>query len=240
MSEDGSGGWVDLEAQRKQTVDALCEDFANDALDLDEFERRVDLAHKAASPADLKKLLADLPSGRQKVPSEGSAAVASDAPVPGGLVQASPVSPDLVRERQFVLSLFGGSSRKGAWTPARHVICANVLGGMQLDFREARLGPGVTEVTVFSTLGGVDIIVPPGLQVDFDGAGIMGGFDMSDEVTPVQDSSAPILRVNGLAILCGVDVVVRQPGETAREARRRRRALKKQRKLERKRLRRGL
>ncbi|MFG1691797.1 hypothetical protein ACGF5M_06565, partial [Gemmatimonadota bacterium] len=158
----------------------------------------------------------------------------------GGLVQASIVSPELVRERQFVFSLFGGSKRKGPWTPARHVICINILGGMQLDFREARLGPGVTEVSVFTKLGGVDIIVPPGLQVDFDGAGILGSFDVSEEVTPVEDPSAPILRVNGVAILCGADVIVRQPGESAREARRRRRALRRERKRERKRLRRGL
>ena len=109
-----------------------------------------------------------------------------------------------------------------------------------MDFREARLAPGVTEVSVVSKLGGVDIIVPPGLQVDFGGIGILGGFDMSDEVTGVEDPSAPILRVNGVAILGGVDVTVRQLGESAREARHRRRARRKERKLERKRLRRGL
>jgi hypothetical protein len=145
-----------------------------------------------------------------------------------------------VRERQFVFSLFGGSRRRGTWTPARHIICVNILGGTELDFREARLPPGVTEVTVFSKLGGVDIIVPPGLQVDFDGSGIMGSFDMSADVTGVQDPNAPILRVNGLAILGSVDVMVRQPGESARDARRRRRALRKARKREQKRLRRGL
>ena len=230
----------DLEGERQRTIDALCEDFAQDAIGMDDFERRVDLAHKAESLEDLRGLLADLPSGRQVVPSEGAPPVAPQVPVSGALVQASLASAELVRERQLVFSLLGGSSRKGAWTPARHVICLNILGGMQLDFREARLGPGVTEVTVFSKLGGVDIIVPPGLQVDFSGVGILGGFDMSDEVTGVVDPSAPILRVNGLAILCGVDVVVRQLGESAREARHRRRARRKERKMERKRLRRGL
>ncbi len=230
----------DLEGERQRTIDALCEDFAQDALKMDEFERRVDVAHKAGSLADLRELLADLPSGRQVVPSEGAAPVVPKAPVSGALVQASLASTELVRERQLVLSVLGGSSRKGAWTPARHVYCINILGGIQLDFREARLAPGVTEVSVFSKLGGVDIIVPPGLQVDFGGIGILGGFDMSDEVTGVVDASAPILRVNGIAILGGVDVTVRQLGESAREARHRRRALRKERKLERKRLRRGL
>jgi hypothetical protein len=238
MTEETGG--PGLEGERKRTIDALCEDFAQDAIGMDDFERRVDLAHKAGSLADLRELLADLPAGRQVVPSQGAAPVAPQAPVPGGLVQASLASGELVRERQLVFSLLGGSSRKGAWTPARHVYCINILGGIQLDFREARFAPGVTEVSVFSKLGGVDIIVPPGLQVDFGGIGILGGFDMSDEVTGVKDPSAPILRVNGLAILGGVDVTVRQLGESAREARHRRRARRKERKMEQKRLRGGL
>ena len=110
------------------------------------------------------------------------------------------------------------------------------MGGTQLDFREALLAPGVTEVTVFCKMGGVDIIVPPGLQVDFSGTGIMGGFDMSDEVTPVQDPDAPILRVNGIAFCGGADVTVREPGETAGDARRRRRMLRRERRRMRKRL----
>lgn len=243
MTEETGG--PGLESERQRTIDALCEDFADDALGLDDFERRVDLAHKAGSAEDLRQLLADLPSGRQMVPAgsggtEAVPAAVGQTPVPGGLVQASIVSPELVRTRQFVFSIMGGTSRKGSWIPARHVICVNIMGGTTLDFREARLGPGVTEVTVLSKMGGVDIIVPPGLQVDFNGIGILGGFDKSDEVTGVEDPSAPILRVSGLAIMGGVDVTLRQMGESAREARHRRRALRKERKRERKRLSKGL
>ena len=109
--------------------------------------------------------------------------------------------------------------------PARHIYCVNVMGGTELDFREARFAPGVTEVSVFCKMGGVDIIVPPGLQVDFNGVGIMGGFDKSDDVTGVEDPNAPVLRINGIAIMGGVDVTLREMGETAKEARHRRRAL---------------
>ena len=44
MTESGGG---ELGVTRQQAIDALCEHFANDVLSVEEFERRVDSAHKA-------------------------------------------------------------------------------------------------------------------------------------------------------------------------------------------------
>ena len=60
MTDSGGGK---LGGIRQQTIDALCEHFANDALSVEEFERRVEQAHKAGSTDDLRRLLQDLPSG---------------------------------------------------------------------------------------------------------------------------------------------------------------------------------
>jgi hypothetical protein len=52
--------------------------------------------------------------------------------------------------------------------------------------------------------------------------GIMGGFDhAADRGAP--DPLAPTLRISGVALMGGVDITVRNPGESARDARRRRR-----------------
>ena len=48
--------------RRERVIDALSTHFANDTLDVDEFEQRVDLAHRATSVAELDELLADLTS----------------------------------------------------------------------------------------------------------------------------------------------------------------------------------
>ena len=56
MTESGGG---DFGATRQKAIDALCEHFANDALTVEEFERRVDQAHKAETTVELQKLLAD-------------------------------------------------------------------------------------------------------------------------------------------------------------------------------------
>jgi hypothetical protein len=94
------------------------------------------------------------------------------------------------------------------------------MGGTELDFREAALPQGVTQVQVLAIMGGVEIIVPPGVNVDSHGIGIMGGFEDAGEQE--HDPSAPTLRIAGLAVMGGVDISVRYPGESARDARRRR------------------
>ena len=108
-----------------------------------------------------------------------------------------------------------------------------MMGGVELDFREAVLAPGVTEVHAFAFWGGVQITVPPDVRVECTGLGLMGGFDHREDVGGVDDPSAPVLRVTGVALMGGVEVRVRYPGETGREAKRRIREKKERRRLER-------
>ncbi|MFO0575383.1 MAG: LiaF-related protein [Polyangia bacterium] len=97
-----------------------------------------------------------------------------------------------------------------------------MLGGIELDFREASLGPGVTEVHITAVLGGVSLIVPPQLAVEMDGTAIMGGFEHSERAPVQLDPERPVLRVHGLALWGGVAIETRLPGETELEAHKRR------------------
>lgn len=85
------------------------------------------------------------------------------------------------------------------------------------------LPPGITQLRVYTVMGGVEIIVPPGLSVESHGVGILGGFDHAGDDAKGLDPSAPVLRVSGVAMMGGVDITVRRIGESARDARRRRR-----------------
>jgi hypothetical protein len=211
--------------ERQRIIDALCEHFAEDRLSVEEFEQRVDMANRASSAEDLQAALKGLPDDQSALAPTSSPPVPATSrrppvPIPGteGPVV---VSPEVVRDRQWIVAVFSGPKRTGAWIPARRTVVTAVMGGAELDFREARLGPGVTEVTAIAWMGGVEIIVPPGLQVDCNGIGIMGAFENSEAVTPVMDPSRPILRIGGLAVFGGVEVKVRYPGESARDAKRR-------------------
>lgn len=222
MSGDARGGQQPLNHTRQVTIDALCEHFANDVMSVEEFERRVDVAHRASTTEEIKALLRDLPGG--DLPAVRPAQTPATMPKQEFGVTAAAH----VKETGFVVACLGGASRKGRWSPARKNYAIAVMGGTQLDFREAVFGPGITEVQAFALWGGVEIIVPPGLNVECQGIGIMGGFDhVADTIQP-DSMDGPTLRITGLAIMGGVDVSVRYPGETGREAKRRRKLERKE------------
>lgn len=216
-----------IRAGRERTVEVLCEHFAHDELTVEELERRVDRAHRAETLEDLRDLLRDLPGGTGALEAAEGAGTGAVGSARGD------VPPERVRERTAVLAVCGGNKRGGRWIPARHTVSLAVCGGVRLDFREASLGPGVTEVSVLAFCGGVEIIVPPDLPVEADGIALVGGFENVDHHPPEPQGGAPWLRVRGLALCGSVHVSVRRPGESRHEARRRRReARRRRRRLE--------
>lgn len=216
MSPDDDGARAPLTHKRDVTIDALMEHFANDVMDIDEFERRVEIAHGATTSEQLKELLTDLP-GSSTLPAR------TTSQTPAVRHDFSVTSAAQVPEREFALAIMGGTSRKGHWRPARSNVVMAMMGGADLDFREAVLGPGITEVKVYTVWGGVDIVVPPGVNVESHGIAIMGGFESTGDSPGRADPDAPTIRITGVAVMGGVDVSVRHAGETKGDARRRRR-----------------
>lgn len=225
---DGTGRGSPGDKLREAAVDALSEAFAQDVISVEEFERRVELAHRADSYEELQTLLTDLPQPPLPVKADEE-----DRPGRRVAPRRRQEVATHVPEQAVVLGLLGGGVRRGAWTPARFNYAIGVLGGAELDFRDCALPP-VMDVRCFAVMGGVEIIVPPDVIVETSGVGILGGFEQvaTDQTAP---ADAPIIRINGLALMGGVDVSVRYPGETARDAKRRRKLEKK----EQRRLRRG-
>jgi hypothetical protein len=198
-------------SQRERIIETLCTHFAADHLSVEEFERRVDVATRSNALPDLHALVSDLPAASVHAP---------PAAVPAARPGADPDPMAPPRARQFVLSLMGGTERRGAWRPASRIMVFTAMGGTVLDFRDVLMNPGVTEIDIFCVMGGVEIIVPPQLAVEANGFAIMGGWDSSAQTAPY-DPARPLLRLNGLAVMGGVEVQVRLPGESAKDAKRR-------------------
>lgn len=175
----------------------LCEHFAAGHIELDALESRLAAVDEAKSETELAELVRDLPA---------LAAEASAAPV----VAAQPA------KRGWALALLGGASRKGEWSPPRRLNAVAVMGGIVLDFRDAQLAPGETRVTVVALMGGVEVIVPPGLPVTVRGLGILGAVDQEEQAAGAVGPDTPHLRVTALACMGGVEVKTRA-SEKARE-----------------------
>lgn len=210
-SDDLPSDLVGLTGARERAVARLSDAFAADTLDVEEFERRLTLAHRANTISELDQTLADLG--------------AADPPATRAIAVRQPAANISVSEGSgtAVVAIFGGVERRGSWTLPRQLSAFAVMGGIVLDFREAVLMPGVTEIHVVAVMGGVELIVPPTLSVEVSGAAIFGGFGHVERVPAESDPSRPVLRVRGVAAFGGVSVETRLPGESERDAHRRRR-----------------
>ena len=78
------------------------------------------------------------------------------------------------------------------------------MGGVDLDFTEAMMSPGLTEINVFCMMGGIDIYVPKGLNVEVTGFPIMGGFD--NHTGGETYKGGPVLKIRALVIMGGIDI----------------------------------
>ncbi len=208
---------LDLDDRRERAVRRLGAHFAEDHLTVEEFEDSVDRVYSAATVRELETVFDGLPALRP-------------AAVPAQVRQTAVVNrarAEDVPERGLQVAVMSGAEKKGAWIPARRFTTVALMGGAGLDLREAQFGPGVTELRIVAVMGGVEVIVPPGLAVETHGIGIMGGFEAFDQVSADPDPEAPRLVIRGVAIMGGVEVSVRLPGESARDAKRRRRDARK-------------
>ncbi len=176
------------DADRDAAAAVINNALAEGRLSADEHGQRLDAIYAAKTQAELAPLLADLPGEHAMAP-------------------VTATSGQLARSRRGgrIVAILGGATRKGAWHPEPVIDVLTVLGGAELDFREAVL-PG-KEVTLRATsvLGGVEITVPPEMRVIDNGTAILGGREIKggpDEVGP----DSPVLRIEGICVLGGIEV----------------------------------
>jgi hypothetical protein len=206
-------GLVALRDRRSEVIAQLSEGYGADLIDIDELERRLDLAHGAASIVELDALVADL------------AGIGSTALVPASTALTIE-DPERMSATKLRV-LFGSVRRGGRWTVANKVELRVAFGNAELDFREASLAAGVTTIDVRITCGNLEVVVPPWLAVDVQVSAVLGNVEERHRVPPDHDPSRPILRFVGNVRLGNLEISTRLPGESARDARRRERRERK-------------
>ncbi len=183
---------------RERVLDQLQRNYVHDNILEEEFEKRIDQAHEAKTKKELLALVADLPVLRDEE-------TRSDVSEYSGSIA---INRGQVRESDTLIAILSGSDRKGIWRPARRTNIVAFMGGAELDFSRAELPPGVTEVNVFAMMGGVDVFVPPELNVEVHGFPIMGGIDNKSEGT--RDGSGPVLKIKAFVLMGGIDIKVKR------------------------------
>lgn len=188
--------------QRDATIERLTTAFAEDAITMDEFERRAELVYRAATIDDLKLLLQDLPSS-QGASSQGASLERSDEAEGVAMLGAQLVN--------TITSVLSSTERKGAMKVPRYLRVRTLLGSLALDLRHAVFQTGVTEIHVNCVLGNVEIWAPAGARVEMGCDALLGNVQ-SDVPEPAEGALADVvIRITGRALLGNVEL---RPGWT--------------------------
>jgi hypothetical protein len=190
--------------------------LADGQLTVEELEERIPSAYSARTRKELERLIADVTVEPLHRP----------APAPA----EDPRAGIRVREGEggtrWVVSVMGGHDKRGRWRVAPRCTVLNIMGGSDIDLNDAELSGPLTKITMFSLMGGGEIRVPHGVDVQVSNFAFMGGNDakLGDEVAP---SDAPTIHIRLVSIMGGSDVV--RGRKPTREERKRERQLRKER-----------
>ena len=172
------------DADRERTAQVLRSSGANGQLTVDELGERVEAAYAAKTRGELERLVEDLGETRDRP---------ADVPVRPG--------DDGTR---WVVSVMGGSDRKGRWRVGRTSTIVNVMGGSDIHLNDAEFAADVVEMRIFSLMGGSDVWIPEGLDVEVSEFALMGGNDL--KIGEPRPGGGPLLRLKLISIMGGTTV----------------------------------
>jgi hypothetical protein len=165
--------------ERRRAVDLLQRHAGRGSLSVEELETRADQALAATTRHELESVLRDLPD----------------------LGRGEPV-----RRTRAVL---GSVARRGAWRVPDRTHATALLGTARLDLTRAVPEGEEIDVCARAVLGGVEVIVPEGTDVEFTGRGFLGLRRERIKDRPARPGS-PLVRVRALAVLGTVRVKSRR------------------------------
>jgi uncharacterized protein YjeT (DUF2065 family) len=203
------------DADRHQVAEVLRQAAGEGRLDLDELDERLEATYAAKVYADLVPIVVDLPTSQLDLPAAALPEVrrANFARPPGSLPAT---------RHDTSVAIMSGQDRKGVWEVGPTHTAFTLMGGVDIDLREAVFATPEVVITANAIMGGIDIIVNQRTRVVVEGIGIMGAFDQArDRVEAQLDAHSPLVRVKGIALMGAVTVIRRpMPGEKGSRRRR--------------------
>jgi class 3 adenylate cyclase len=189
------------DADRDRTVALLRDHVVEGRLTLDEFSERMGSALQAKTRADLEAVMADLPA-----PSTSSS---------GEVVPAASAR----KVSRWHVAVMSGHQTRGRWRIGPKSKAVAVMGGCDIDLRLAEIEGPEIEITAIALMGGINVIVPEGFDVELRGFSFMGGRSLRMRDVPLVPGS-PRIVVRGFAVMGGIEVKSRPLRSNRRDRRR--------------------
>ncbi len=210
-----------LTSSREDAFALLRRHIRDGDLTLEEYGVRAEAILLAESSVDVIKALDGLPSLSDPVTSVviGDRPVAMPAPAAPTEAATSNRTP---ATRRSVSSIFGDTRLEGKWRVADEVAVKTLFGNARIDLRQASVMSDRLVITGFVAFGALEVIVPPGTELDIEQQTIFGSRRQDDddyELLP----GMPVVRIETKVLFGDLVIRVRAIGERRFKLGRRRR-----------------
>ena len=179
-SRNGSMRVADTD--RIHVAQLLTEAASQGRLDMPEYELRLTKAYAAQTYGELERLSQDLPDVATPTRS-------------GGACHPAPST--------VLLAIMSGFERRGRWNVPKRLTSFALFGGGVIDLRYADFTSPDVEIHSYSIFGGQTILLPPEVNVDVHGIGVMGAFD---HVGETGSPGAPCVTIRGFSLWGSVGI----------------------------------
>jgi hypothetical protein len=172
------------DAERDETLRILNEHAAVGRLTLDELEERSGRALAARTRGELATLTGDLPQ---------EAGQARPAPA----LAKKPV--------RWMVAIMAGSHRRGRFRAVGRINAIAIMGGDEIDLREAEIEGGELTLNLVAVMGGANIYIPDTVELDVGGFSLMGGNTEIGAERPPRPG-APVIRLRTWNLMGGATI----------------------------------
>jgi len=189
------------DAERDETLRILGEHASVGRLTLDELEERSGRALAAKTRGELATLTGDLP----REAGQGR---------PAPTLARKPV--------RWMVAIMSGSHRRGRFRAVGSINAISIMGGDEIDLREAEIEGGELTINLFAFMGGATIYIPDSVELEVGGFSLMGGNTEIGAERPARPG-APVIQLRTWNLMGGATIYRVPPqarGRGLREARR--------------------
>lgn len=103
-----------------------------------------------------------------------------------------------------LVAIMSGVVRRSASKVFRRAEATAIMGGCKIDLRDAEPPPEGATIDTFAFWGGIEILVPPGWQIDNRVLALMAGVE--DRTQGGAPPGAPRLTIRGVAVMAGIEI----------------------------------
>ncbi|MBN2738960.1 MAG: DUF1707 and DUF2154 domain-containing protein [Spirochaetales bacterium] len=184
---------VNLPKFRDKLETILNDCYADNIIEMDELEHRLDLVQSARNHGDLEKIIEDLPDTYQKR--------YFNMPAEADKNSFTPVKPFNVLTSVMSEKIFRGLSLGGNFTKIR-----SVMADTKVDLRNIIFPGNKTEINIINVMSDLTIIVPENAKVHTEFHSVMASHEESPDINH-SSADGPVIRITGNSVMANIRIM---------------------------------